>query len=288
MNDSRFHASPSLDSFLAAILDKPDRASAAAFAVGVLDEGGSTQEGGTGATGRSHEDWLDAILYGVHERSDAFGSDILREYDPNEPRDEKGRWTTGGSNDSATKADAPSRKIEQKDLDAMVDKLKKSEEGKAFFDKAEKAAKDAGADGLTIKVEPEENLPNDSEAASNPKTGGIGIRDDVSDAKMLEDLLVELGNITRSKEFNDLMTSGVKKMTRDAYIEAMEKLEFAAMQDTARLWKATAKDCDQDPSKCPTYGNPDDVLKLDFKTHFKQLSEKHKEFYGKQWDAAHQ
>ena len=75
-------------------------------------------------------------------------------------------------------------------------------------------------------------------------------------------------------------------MTRDDYIEAMERLEFQSVQDTAKVWKSAAKGCGQDPSKCPSYGNPDNVLKLDFKTYFSRLSQSHKEGYGKQWDAA--
>ncbi len=266
------HTSPSLDSFLAAVIDKPDRAGAAAFAAVIVDEDDSASVG--------------AACDEREAASAAFAAAILREYDPDQPRDERGRWTAAGSDGGSADATERPRKMEQKDLDGMVDKLKASKEGEALFGKAEKAAKDAGAKGLTIKVEPQENLPDDSEAASNPKTGGIGIRDDLSDAKMLESLLVELGNITRSKELNDLQTNGVKKMTRDDYIEAMERLEFQSVQDTAKVWKSAAKGCGQDPSKCPSYGNPDDVLKLDFKTYFSRLSQSHKEGYGKQWDAA--
>lgn len=36
----------------------------------------------------------------------------------------------------------------------------------------------------------------------------------------------------------------------------------------------------------PTYKNPHDILKLDFKTHFSRLSAQHKEGYGRQWDQA--
>jgi hypothetical protein len=169
----------------------------------------------------------------------------------------------------------------------MVEKLRKTPEGKKLYDKAEKAAKDLGANGLTIKAEPAENLPNRGEGACNPQTGNIGVRDDLSDAKRLETLGVELGNVARAKELTDLQTNGVTKMTRDEYIKANERLEFQSVQDTAGFWKAVAKDFGQDPTQCPTYGNPDDVSKLDFNTHFNRLDEKHKESYGKQWDAAH-
>jgi hypothetical protein len=218
----------------------------------------------------------------------AFAAQILGEhnFNPNEPRDEKGRWTTGGSSSSTADETGRLGKMEQKDVDAMVEKLGKSPEGKELLEKAEKAAKDIGAEGLTIKAEPRENLPNSDEAACNPKTGTIGIRDDLSDAKLLESLIVELGNMARAKELADLQTTGITRMTRDQYIKAMEGMEFLSVQDTARVWKAVAEDCGQDASNCPSYGNPDDVLKLDFKTHFNRVTQSHKENYGKQWDRA--
>jgi len=216
----------------------------------------------------------------------AFAADILREYDPDQPRDERGRWTTGASNISPTSATGPPGRIEQKHADAMVERLKKSPKGKELYEKAEKAANANGASGLSIKVEPASNLPPNTEAASDPRHGQIGIRNDVSDASLLEDIIVELANMARARELADLETRGITKMTRDQYIEAKEKLEFQSVQDTAKVWKAAAKECGQDASKCPTYGNPDDVLNLDFKTHFKRLTRQHKEFYGSQWDNA--
>jgi hypothetical protein len=36
----------------------------------------------------------------------------------------------------------------------------------------------------------------------------------------------------------------------------------------------------------PTYKNPDEVLKRDFKTHFGQLADGQKEVDGRQWDEA--
>ena len=276
-------------------------------------------------------------------------------FDPNEPRDRRGRWTTGDASvgpfaatnfgPDRSEVDEPSAMVPQtlpakpggpfgdipqplpyrpdpnkrplaiplpfvrhpgepqdhvvkdvafmqkaslvqKDMDAMIDKLKKSLAGKALYDLAEKGAKANGADGLTIKIEPPENLPPGQEAASDMIHGQIGIRDDLSDAKALESLLVELANMARAKEFTDLQTNGIRKLTRDQYIEAMAKLEFQSMQDAVRNWKAVAKDFGQDPSNCPTYGNPDDVLKLDFRTHFNRLARAHKGVYGSQWDAA--
>jgi hypothetical protein len=214
-----------------------------------------------------------------------FAATILREYSPDQPRDEKGRWTSDGSGDGAAQTTSTSGKREQKDLDTMVERLTKTSEGKKLYDTAKKAAKDAGSDELTIKLEKPENLPN-SEAAMDPQSGTIGIPDDASDASMLEDILVELSNMAKSKEFAELQTKGIKQLTRDKYIETMERSEFDSMQSAARIWKAVAKDCGQDPSKMPTYKNPDDVLKRDFKTHFSQVANEHKEGYGHQWDDA--
>jgi hypothetical protein len=74
MDNSRLCALPSLDAFLAAILDQPNPSSVDAFVAEILGENNP----GTAA---------------------AFAADILREhnFNPDEPRDERGRWTTGGS-----------------------------------------------------------------------------------------------------------------------------------------------------------------------------------------------
>jgi uncharacterized protein (DUF2147 family) len=103
---------------------------------------------------------------------------------------------------------------------------------------------------------------------------------------MLEDILVELSNMTKSKEFADLQSKGIKQFTRAKYIEAMEQSEFESAQSAARVWKSVAREFGQDPTKMPTYGKPDDVLKLDFKTHFDKVKREHKEGYGRQWDQA--
>jgi hypothetical protein len=273
MDHPRFNAPPSVDTFLAAILGQPDPSGAAAFAAAILGEDAPASAAAAGDDRNA--------------ASAAFAAAILREYDPDQPRDERGRWTADGADGGSEKETKPPRKIEQKDLDVMVEKLKNTKGGKALFDKAEKVAKDAGNDGLTIKAEPKDNMPDGDEGAMNPSDGRIGIRNDLSDAKMLETIIVELGNMARGKALQDLQSNGLKKMTRDEYIEAMEKQEFESVKDTARLWKSVAQDCGQDPSECPSYGKPDDVLKMDFKTHFQELPESHKEFYGKQWDDAH-
>jgi hypothetical protein len=107
MDNSRHDASPTLDAFRGAILGERNPASAAAFAAAILREHGPEEPGDEKAgrsTGVSHEDWLDAILYGAPETFDPFAAEILREYNykPDEPRDENGRWTTGGSRSSGT------------------------------------------------------------------------------------------------------------------------------------------------------------------------------------------
>ena len=74
MDSSISYASPGLDTFLAAILDKTNPADTAAFTAAILDE---CNPADTAA--------FAARLLGEHN------------FNPNEPRDEKGRWTTGGS-----------------------------------------------------------------------------------------------------------------------------------------------------------------------------------------------
>ena len=102
MQRSRLHPSPALDEFLAVILDDHDLASGAAFAAAMLEDHNLSEGragGGRRTTDISHEGWLNAILYGVPEPTHAFAFGTLREYnfDPNQPRDERGRWTTGAS-----------------------------------------------------------------------------------------------------------------------------------------------------------------------------------------------
>ena len=84
----------SLDAFLARLLDEGDPAGAAAFAAAVVGEEAAREEGGWTA-GVSYENWRTAVRYGVPETS---ATEVVREYnfDPNEPRDERGGWTTGG------------------------------------------------------------------------------------------------------------------------------------------------------------------------------------------------
>jgi hypothetical protein len=148
------------------------------------------------------------------------------------------------------------------------------------------AAKAMGASGLNIKAEPEHNLPDRAEGAMNPTDGGIGVRNDLSDAKMLETIIVELENMAQAKALADLQRNEITKMTRHEYIEAAEKTEFQSMQDGAKVWKAVAKSFGQDVSKMPSYGDPDKLLKMGFKEHLEKLDPKHKEFYGRQWDTA--
>ena len=75
MDNSRDYASPSHDEFLAAILGEDDPADTAAFVATILGE--------------------------CEPASTAMFADVLREYNPDEPRDERGRWTTGGTSSAA-------------------------------------------------------------------------------------------------------------------------------------------------------------------------------------------
>jgi hypothetical protein len=233
----------------------------------------------------SAEAFADALL-GRRKRSESsdFVETLLREYDPDQPRDEQGRWTSDASTDGTSSETSPKKK-EQKDLDALIEKLRKTDDGKKLYDAAEKGAKAAGADDLLLRIEPLERLPG-TDAAMDPRHGAIGIPDGASDASMLEGLVVELNNMTKAKELVELQSKRVKELKRDEYIEAMERLEFKSAQNATRLWKSLAKNFGQDPSRMPTYKNPSDFLKIDFKDHFDSLSKEHKERYGRQWDAA--
>jgi hypothetical protein len=59
-------------------------------------------ESGRPAAQVSREDWLSAVNYGIHGPTDPDFAGDLREHNfrPDEARDEKGRWTTDGSQDS--------------------------------------------------------------------------------------------------------------------------------------------------------------------------------------------
>jgi hypothetical protein len=237
--------------------------------------------------GRMSSEAFAAALLG--HRAPAVGAEfaetILREYDPDQPRDERGRWTSDGESDDTPSETSSKKKKEQKDLDALVEKLRKTDDGKKLYDAAEKGAKAAGADELLLRIEPPERLPG-TDAAIDPRHGAIGIPDGASNASMLEGLLVELINMTKAKELVELQLKRIKEMKRAEYIEAMERLEFKSAQNAARIWKTLAKDFGQDSSRMPTYKNPSDFLKLDFKDHFDSLNKEHKERYGRQWDAA--
>jgi hypothetical protein len=100
---------PSLprNSFVAEILGKPNRAEVDAFLAAVLDRRSDPGTAGFVAAILGQEESADreafvAKILGKKEpgSAGAFSSAILREYnfDPNEPRDERGRWTTGGGN----------------------------------------------------------------------------------------------------------------------------------------------------------------------------------------------
>ncbi len=122
----------------------------------------------------------------------------------------------------------------------------------------------------------------------SPTQGGIGIRNDLDDAKALETVIVELQNMAQAKALADLQKNDVTKMRRDEYIKAAEKIEFKSIQDAANVWKAVAQGFGESPARMPTYGDANGILKMDFNDHFKKLAPSHKENYGQQWDAANQ
>jgi hypothetical protein len=292
MANSRYDTSLTVEQFVAAITEQPDREGAAAFAAAILGEEQLGRGSGRRPGEISHRGRLGAALYGGPVAA-ACGDLHEGNFNPDEPRDERGRWTTDGTSDSQASSglsdvsDSP-KQIGQKDLDATVAKLRKTDAGKTLFDRAEKAAKAMGASGLGIKAEPPDNLPGGAEGAMSPTQGGIGIRNDLDDAKALETVIVELQNMAQAKALADLQKNDVTKMRRDEYIKAAEKIEFKSIQDAANVWKAVAQGFGESPARMPTYGDANGILKMDFNDHFKKLAPSHKENYGQQWDAANQ
>jgi hypothetical protein len=95
------HNPESLEAFLAAVLGEHDPASVDAFVTAIRGEHDPT----------SVEAFVTAIR-GEHNPASAaaFAAKILYEYSPDQPRDERGRWTTGDSHDdslNATRYDVP-------------------------------------------------------------------------------------------------------------------------------------------------------------------------------------
>ncbi len=228
MNGSRFYASPGLDSFLAAILDKPDRASAAAFAVAILDEGESAGV---------------AAIYDDRDAANAaFAATILREYDPNEPRDWRGRWTTGRSDGSPRGAtDQPGQKSEpgvqvEKGKGGFTAKDLLDELGK--HDDAKKLLKDAeNAVGKPINIRLITGLgPGGSEATDGSQevgkqtvktaAGDIIIDPDQEVARALDTLVFELLNLTQaatSRQLRKELDNG--EVSQNQYILRVKMIE---------------------------------------------------------------
>ncbi|MGA2032628.1 MAG: hypothetical protein ABSG68_10250 [Thermoguttaceae bacterium] len=94
--------SPEHKEFLAAILEEQnDPAETATFVAAILGEEHPGQAAGERERCRadhSHEGWFGAILNGFSEVADPFAPVTLRDgYNPDEPRDWRGRWTAGGA-----------------------------------------------------------------------------------------------------------------------------------------------------------------------------------------------
>jgi hypothetical protein len=101
MANSGYGASLTTEEFIAAITDQPDPAASAAFAAAILGEEGQGGEPGLAtavfrarAAGVPANELLDAVQFGI---SRIRRSGLLHEagFNPDEPRDERGRWTTG-------------------------------------------------------------------------------------------------------------------------------------------------------------------------------------------------
>jgi hypothetical protein len=114
MAKSRYRASLTTEEFVAAITNQPAPAASAAFAAAILGEDHRLSgaefaaailgEDRSGRSGRRAArvpilELLDVIPF---SRSGAWQTDMLREagFNPDEPRDERGRWTKGGASGS--------------------------------------------------------------------------------------------------------------------------------------------------------------------------------------------
>ncbi len=102
MATTRHHGLSGFDEFLAAVTDEYKPSGGAAFAAAILGEdgsGGLRDERVGGTAGVSHDDWLDVVAPEAHRTrrspSAPAADEFLYEYNPDEPRDERGRWTTG-------------------------------------------------------------------------------------------------------------------------------------------------------------------------------------------------
>ncbi len=148
---SRRRVSPDVDKFLSAILvgyvsaedaagaasfarqlrGKSDTADSAAFARAILGEG-DPAEAKTFARilyGKSNPAETAAFVYeSLRESDPARAAKFLREYDPDEPRDEKGRWTTGGSTNGANRGESGAT---LGDLSKWLSKIAPSDAAKA-------------------------------------------------------------------------------------------------------------------------------------------------------------
>lgn len=256
----------------------------------------------------SHDAFIAAIL-GEHNPADAaaFAARILYEYSPDQPRDERGRWTAGGSHDDwlnavAYDVSAPSQDraggVSEDDLQRIVAQLRTSPAAKKLYDEAQKALfadkQYKGKGSLIInlypdpKTFPEPNITTQSvpdvlqSNASNSKTGTIWIEKNDPRENVFETLLVELAHIAQRRNFMNLVDNA-KKYTRDEFVRKIEEYEFNSMQRAAQVWKECWKDW-RCPRYMPSWGNPDDVLKMTFDEHFRRLSANHKERYGIFWD----
>lgn len=122
--------------------------------------------------------------------------------------------------------------------------------------------------------------------ASHPKTGAIRIDSTADRCTTFETLLIEVGHLARRSDYLRILEDPCKFSSRDAYILAIEKLEFASLQGMADIWKQCAKQWGCDETKCPTpgFGSPDDVLKRTFEEHFGRLAQEHKDNVAFNWD----
>jgi hypothetical protein len=143
MPDPRYGASLTTEEFVAAITEQPNHLAAADFAAAILGEDRREGEPGLAAAilraraaGVPAHELLDAIQFGV---AGACQTGTLHEagFNPDEPRDERGRWTAG-----ATASDTPRSAAEQKSPSEASPRARELERIlPSFLDKLKDAAK---------------------------------------------------------------------------------------------------------------------------------------------------
>lgn len=109
MGRSRFRASPVVEAFVNDLLGRLDPAETAAFVAEITGQRNPARSAA----------FVEEILGGPTRSSTAaFVADILREYSPDQPRDDWGRWTSGGSSGDRSGGTADEFRTRPEDFEA--------------------------------------------------------------------------------------------------------------------------------------------------------------------------